>query len=59
MLQSGRCAGEALETRQLFQCDIEFNYAAFCLEVRDALKEVLIEVRVCAELQEGTLWIGI
>src|SRR5258706_16368292 len=59
MLQTRGCTWDTLKTRQFFQCDIQFDYAALSFEMRDTFEKALIEFCIGAKLQEGTFGIGI
>ena len=59
MLQAWCCAGETLETWQFLQSNIDLDYSAVRLELRDAFEECLIKSGIGTKLQEGTFRVGI
>src|SRR2546421_10245827 len=59
VLQARCCAREALETWQFLQSNIDLDYGAVRLELRDAFEEGLIKSGIGTKLQEGAFRVGI
>src|SRR5689334_165283 len=53
MLQTRCCAGEAFEAWQFLQSNIDLDYGAVRLELRDAFEESLFKSGIGTKLQEG------